>query len=274
MKTKLKVGQLLEVLKRLNPALAERLQGKENEDVLRKSRASDLVAEGIQPGERAAIRYVSTRDEDRDHEILVPKGCDLSEFKLAPHVLWGHNYSEPPIGSDEWIEADEQGLLAKTRFAQTPRGEEIWTLVRDGHLRTSSVGFVPMEYVERDGPGWTEVTKKLGKTWAVELDHFASVNRIYTKWLLLEHSDVSVPANPNALTVAIGKGLKLSDDLLKQLMVDLPEPDSQPEIPEAPQRKVFLLDVKGTAEARRRRVRAAVDEAIACHVGRLERLDQ
>lgn len=212
-----KVGNLLPVLRRLNPALAERLKEHENSDVCRKGTARPVNE--ILPGERAAIQYVSTRDKDRDDEVLVPDGCDLSDFKLAPQVLWAHNYSEPPIGSDQWIRSDGYGVLAKTVYATTPRAEEIWQLKRDGHLKTSSVGFVPMESVDRDGPGWAEVIKRLGKKWEIENpeEHFASVRRIYPKWLMLEHSDVPVPSNIHALVQAIGKGISLSPEIVRQI---------------------------------------------------------
>lgn len=210
----------------------------EDAPALRKQAAS--VPEEVAEGERAVIGYVSTRDIDRDHEILVPEGAILDEFLLAPQVLWGHNYAEPPIGSDEWIRSDGYGLKAKTRYATTERAEEIFTLKREGHLRTSSVGFVPIEFVDKDGAGWAEVVKRLGKKWGVGEEHFAEVKRIFTKWLLLEHSDVSVPANPHALTLAVAKGLGLGDGIIKELGIKvepaeppaptltMPEPEGEP----------------------------------------------
>jgi hypothetical protein len=192
---------------------------------LRKSFAK--APEELDEGSRSVISYVSTRDMDRDKEILVPGGCILTEFLLAPQVLWGHDYSEPPIGSDDWIKVDAYGIKAKTRYATTDRAEEIWTLKREGHLRTSSVGFIPIEFVDKGSSGWSEVIKQLGEKWEVTAKHFADVVRIYTKWLLLEHSDVSVPSNPHALTLSVAKGLKLSDKTIKELGIkdeEIPAP--------------------------------------------------
>jgi len=45
--------------------------------------------------------------------------------------------------------------------------------------------------------------------------------RIYTKWILLEHSDVPIPSNINALNIAVGKGLVISEDLLKDLREEI-----------------------------------------------------
>jgi len=215
---------LRKLLERCPTDLAARIR-----EIVPDADAASLIRKGIvrpveelAPGERAAIRWVSTRDIDRDREILVPEGAILDEFRKAPQVLWGHNYAEPPIGSDEWITADDYGIKAKTRFAETARAEDIWSLVRDGHLKTSSVGFVPVESVEADGPGWSEVTKRLGKKWGI--DDFSGVDRIFTKWLLLEHSDVSVPANINAVVTAVAKGLKVSEKTLSELGIEPGEP--------------------------------------------------
>ncbi|MDO8794387.1 MAG: HK97 family phage prohead protease [Vicinamibacterales bacterium] len=183
-------------------------------------KAAVQPVEELADGERAAIRYVSTRDIDRDSEIMVPKGAELTQFRLAPQVLWGHDYSQPPIGSDEWIQVDDYGLKAKTLFATTPRADEIWTLVKEGHLRTSSIGFVPLESVQSGGPGWAAEVNKLSRQWEMESTEFESVKQIYTKWLLLEHSDVSVPANIHALTQAVAKGLTLSLMLRKDLGIE------------------------------------------------------
>ena len=174
--------------------------------------------ESLKEGERAIIQYVSTRDLDRDNEILMPKGCDLSEFKKAPQVLWGHNYSMPPIGSDKWIKADDKGLLAKTEYAETPRGEEVWQLRKAGHLRTSSVGFIPLETTTPEKDDWKETCDELKDTCPEFKKVKDKVKRIIKKWLLLEHSDVSVPANINALTVAVAKcEIDLSDEIRTEL---------------------------------------------------------
>jgi len=187
--------------------------------VIRKRMVRDI--EEVKPGERAVIQYVSTFHGDRDREVMVPKGAILDDFKKAPQVLWGHDYSQPPIGSDEWIKVDDKGILAKTIYATTPRAEEIFRLKQEKHLRTQSVGFVPIEYVERDGPGWAATTKALARKWDVDTDtHFKDVDRIHTKWLLLEHSDVSVPSNINALQLAVSKGLEVSPEMLRDLGVD------------------------------------------------------
>ena len=221
-------------LAKLLPMLPEPVAAKVQEDHVEgelRRKGFARAAEEVLPGERAVIRYVSTRDIDRDKEILLPEGAILADFLLAPQVLWGHNYAEPPIGSDEWVRADDYGIKVKTIFATTDRAQEVWTLIQEGHLRTNSVGFIPIEFVENGEAGWGEVTQRLMKQWGVGGEHFADVECIYTKWLLLEHSDVPVPSNIHALNLAIGKGLKVSDELVKQLGVKAEE-DAPPSLPE------------------------------------------
>ena len=226
MKTELLLSKLLPVLPEdVQQAISQELPDTSEVTVLRKAASAD--ADELQEGERAAIRYVSTRDKDRDDEIMLPSGAMLEQFKLAPQVLWGHNYSEPPIGSDEWIRADDYGLKAKTIYASTTRAEEVWTLVKEGHLKTSSVGFIPLESVRAEDSKWKPLTTRLSQKWGVNDEYFSSVSKIHTKWLLLEHSDVSVPSNIHALTQAVAKGLKISAELCKDLGVEQ-WPDQKP----------------------------------------------
>jgi len=174
-------------------------------------------ADEIVDGERAVIKWVSTRDVDRYNEILVPGGVVLTEYLLSPVVLLNHNYAELPIGIDEWIKADNYGVKAKVRYADTERAEEVYQLNKQGIMNASSVGFYPLEYVERGASGWDDLTKKLGADWGEKPGYFKNVSLIYTKWVLVEHSDVSVPANPHALNIMVGKGFQAYDDELQPM---------------------------------------------------------
>lgn len=170
-------------------------------------------------GERAEIGYVSTIDIDRDKEIMLPSGCDLRQFNLAKQVLWGHDYNLPPIGRAQWIKLDKKkspyGILAKTEYAKTDRAEEIWQLVKGGFLKTFSVGFIPVKSVRQGADDWDKTCDKL-KSEGYDFDR-TKVARIYTKWILLEYSKVSVASDPYALTQAVAKGMKLSEDLCAEL---------------------------------------------------------
>lgn len=219
MKMKLKLKNILPVLPRAVQEGISDIVDNPDEAVLDRKTAT-VKQTDLKEGERAITQYVSTRDMDRDNEVLMPRGCILSQFKKAPQVLWGHNYNEPPIGKDEWIEIDERGIKCKTIYAETPRGEELWTLRKGGFLKTSSVGFIPLETVSKGQDGFDKLITKLEGTWPEFKKTKDKVQKIIKKWLLLEHSDVSVPANINALTLAVAKGdMAISDDLINELGV-------------------------------------------------------
>lgn len=173
--------------------------------------------------ERVAVNYASTRKVDRDKEVIVPDGVILSQFKKAPVLLWGHQWSETPIGSDRQIASDGYGLLAKSAFADTNKGREIWKLVKGRHLRTSSIGFVPMQYVSNGSEKFGPLVDKLSKLWPDFTRQVAdNVRGIVPKSLLLEHSLVGVPANIDSLVLAVSsKSLDVTADILKELGVDV-----------------------------------------------------
>jgi len=204
MESRVPLASLMPVLPADMAGQIKEIVGDVEEAVVHRKTAVDRKAKPLDPGEREVLQYVSTRDVDREAEILAPDGCVLTEFKKAPQVLWGHDYSKPPIGSDRVIEKDGYGIRAITKYAETEMGNDIWLLRRDGHLNTSSVGFVPMKTTRRGDDGWDSLTKKLSAKWQMDVAKFEKVDAVVSRWLLLEHSDVSVPANINARTIAVG----------------------------------------------------------------------
>lgn len=132
----------------------------------------------------------STGDVDRDKEVIDPKGWELGNFRKNPVILWAHNYSELPIGIAEKIEQTDKGLVIKGRFASAeanPKAQQIKKLYEEGIQQAVSVGFIPLERDEHD-------------------------DSIITKAELLELSFVPVPANPNALALAMSKGFDPKKD--------------------------------------------------------------
>ena len=210
-------------LDRLLPALPvetrEALQSTEGFSADAEVKRRTASAPVLEEGERAVVRYLSTRDVDRDREVLVPGGAVTTEWEKAPQWLWGHDYSIPPIGRASEISVDDRGVKAKVTYAETPRAEEVWQLIKGGFLTTASVGFIALERRYKGEPEWASLVKKLNKAWGVDLEG-AGAEVITTKWVVIEASDVPVPANPNALVTAIAKGLSLSDDIIEQLHIE------------------------------------------------------
>ena len=185
-------------LKEVNPKLAESIAKeykiKEN-DLL-------LVRKGLVPadvkieeGERAVISYITTGTVDRDKEIMDPKGAVLKDYRKHPVVLFGHDYRSLPIGMNEWIKFDPEknALIAKTIYANTPEAEKVFQYRKDGFPLAESIGFIPLKFEDLD----TEEKQKAHN----------GAKRIYNKWILLEYSDVAIPSNPEALQIAVAKGL-------------------------------------------------------------------
>ena len=179
----------------------------------------------VQKGERAVIRYITTANIDRDKEIIVPSGVMLDDFRKNPSVLYAHNYGALPVGKDIWIKEDEKGILAKTVYAKHQFADDVYNLVSDGFLNANSIGFIPVKSVTKKDKEWKTVTEMLMKDYGIEEDNINKAERIYTKWILLEHSDVPVPSNPEALNLAVSKGeIEIySDQIKKDLEITKPE---------------------------------------------------
>lgn len=63
--------------------------------------------------------------------------------------LGHHNKSVNPLGRGEVLRDDAAGLYGEFRVSKTQAGDDALELVRDGALDAFSVGFLPVESVER-----------------------------------------------------------------------------------------------------------------------------
>jgi HK97 family phage prohead protease len=131
---------------------------------------------------------ISCGVEDRDGDILDPRGVVTTNYFKNPVVLWSHRYDAPPIGKTRALRATTDARLeADVEFAPTAFAQEVKQLVDGGFIRAASVGFNPITYEPRPGKGYH-----------------------HTRWELLEWSVVSIPSNPDALIVAAqSKGLQV-----------------------------------------------------------------
>lgn len=130
------------------------------------------------------IAIASSEVQDRQGEVVEVDGWDLKNFKKNPVLLLFHDHHSLPVGKAQKIWIEEKGAKKKLMFKPvfeeiTERGKAIAELVRQGFIKTFSVGFSPLD---SDG------------------------NR-FTKQELLEISLVNVPANPEAMMLAY-KSLK------------------------------------------------------------------
>lgn len=140
-------------------------------------------------GEGILEAVVATDSRDRHGEILDMNGLDLSKYKMNPIVLWAHDYASTPIGKTLSIRKSEGKLIAKIQFAihEDSFAHKVYKLYKGGYMKAFSIGFIPLEM---DGDR-------------------------YTKSEMIEHSAVPVPANSEALALAISKGIIKSNDINK-----------------------------------------------------------
>lgn len=156
--------------------------------------ASIPTVKKIDEDARTIEHVISTGVEDRDGDTINPRGWILDEFLKNPIVLFGHRHDMPPIARAVKLKASEKGLEALTQFP--PKGvsdlaDTVFDLNRLGFIRSWSVGFDPVKFTTRDDGGIAFEEQKL-----------------------LEYSSVPVPANIDAVNLAVQKGI-MTEKMLK-----------------------------------------------------------
>lgn len=141
-------------------------------------------------GELQQIAFIiSDQSKDRYGDTVSADGWDFTAYNTNRVLLWAHDYGMPPVGEmgEPWKTVGNKIKAVVDRWVPeslSPFAAAIEGMVRQGFLKTVSVGFRPAEYSYND-------------------DY--SIN--YIKQELLEVSVVPVPANPNALVAAKSAGL-------------------------------------------------------------------
>lgn len=247
---------------------------------------SEYVRKGLVPsdlefavGAREVTSYITTLEKDRDDEVVLPEGARLKEYRGNPVVPFCHNYYELPVGSNIWIKPDSKkspsALVARTRYANHDKANDIYNYRRDGFPLAESIGFAPLKWTSEGDDGWDEALAD----WRTRYGNYALSNwrkafraagepfrkadlekleveglkmllldklgdsadgakelaellkgripkdkdnplRIYTDWVLYEYSDVVVPSNPRAVSIAVSKGL-LTDEAAARFAGDV-----------------------------------------------------
>jgi HK97 family phage prohead protease len=149
--------------------------------------AAAELAEGEQDADVATF-VISTRRVDSYNSTLNPNGWKRDDFLANPVVLFGHDQSSLPVAQDiaNFVDENER-LIGTARFTTADLysfGNTVGRMVRAGFLRTASVGFDPLAYVEAEDR-------------AEDDDQFTPVD--FTEQQLLEWSVVPVPANADCL---------------------------------------------------------------------------
>ena len=180
----------------------------------------EIIAE-----ERAVVHYVTTTTADDCYQtVWAPDGFDFGRIEKTRSVFYAHRYRDAlPIGGMMWIKPDKRGVLAKTRFARTQMGEDLWMLTQDLMITGWSHGSDPRAWVEKGAKDFDALVKKYGFTGVFDV--------IFTDALMYEYSSTGVPANPDAINRAralIQDGRLRSELLIRDISERVGDGDSLP----------------------------------------------
>src|SRR5437899_4618563 len=133
---------------------------------------------------------VSDETLDRYGEIITASGWPLDNYRKNPVIQNAHQYGDVifTLGKAVQTEVVGSALVQRWEFAveANPFARVAYGLYRGGFLNSASVGFIPMR--------WENGNEKTA--WS----------RKYLEQELLEVSAVGIPANPNALMLALKAG--------------------------------------------------------------------
>jgi len=157
------------------------------------------LAVKMTPDNDPDVLHMRASDEtlDRYDEVVDAAGWQLDHYNRNPVIQNAHQYGDIlfTIGRAERTVVEGGALVQTWRFAskENPMAKIARDLYRGRFLHASSVGFIPREWVNGDKS--------------------SAFRRKYTKSELLEVSAVGIPANPNALALAVKAGAVEVSDL-------------------------------------------------------------
>lgn len=169
----------------------------------------------LEKGSRRVQARISTTAIDRDGDVILPSGLDASDFRKNPVVLMQHD-QDRVLGKATNLRTTPNAVIAEVEFAARPKTlpenaewppDTVLDLFQQGVLKAFSVGFqVP-------AGGVREASEK-------DVARFGDgVRSVITNWKLLEFSVVSVPANQDALALAVSKGMVPDGQVVRDLGV-------------------------------------------------------
>lgn len=214
---------------------------------------AEYIRKGIVPsdmefvkGERSVISTISTLAVDRDGEVVLPEGMDNTHFRMNPVVTFGHNYGDLPVGESMWEKPypaqNPTELRAKTRYPSAkanPFSEQLLQYQREDFPLAKSIGFIPVKKVTPGDKNWDESVKSWRKRRtasfqekglkAHEIPNEPDPKLIHSEWIILEFSDVPIPSNPEAVNIAVSKGLLTQDSAKAYLPIEEQAEDNDTE---------------------------------------------
>ncbi len=197
--------------------------------------------------ERVLNFRISTETPDSYNDVIKADGWDLERFEKNPVVLWAHSHYQPPVGQALSIGVDGDALVASAKFADAETyafADTVYRLLQKKYLRATSVGFFPKEWTfDEDRGGYNFIANEL-----------------------FEFSIVPVPANPDALALAVKDGIDckpLKEWAEKTLDMWAPEDSVALWVPRAQIEAIYKSLTPGVTPILTESEKAAEAEAIA-----------
>ncbi len=164
-----------------------------NREIMTVDKIAEIAAVSDSAENSEFVFTISTNNIDRCNDIMIPGGALLDNYRRNPVVLTQHRSYDYPFGRTTNIEVTATGLVATAKFHDyTDEAKLIIKLLNGGYLNAASIGFAPLEWLDRT-PLDGEV---LHPTYDIPQV------REYTKWDLHEWSVVTIPANGYAVRPA------------------------------------------------------------------------
>ena len=177
-------------------------------------------------GARSTLDFIASDETlDRYHEIIMASGWRLDHYRQNPVFQNAHQYGDVifTLGKALLTEVRNGRLYQRIEFATdvNPMAKIAYGLYKGRFLNAVSVGFIPLKW--EDAESSSLAAPKL-------LSEGGIPRRRYLEQELLEVSAVGIPANPNALALAVKSGaldksdLKELADLLRLTLAVEPKP--------------------------------------------------
>jgi hypothetical protein len=165
---------------------------------------------------------------DRYGEIISPAGWNLDTYRRNPVFQNSHQYGNIIFTLGKALITEVRSapstlnsqpstfLFQRIQFAveANPVAKIAHALYAGGFLKAVSVGFIPLRW--EDAPESSSFSSSSSSSSSSEV---RQVRRRYLEQELLEVSAVAIPANPNALTLALKSGALEKSDLQNTLDV-------------------------------------------------------
>lgn len=220
---KLKLFSILDDMRVAMPGLVDQLGSDYTDETIlvRKSAPSEILE--VEAASRIIVGKITTLDVDTYNEVVLPEGMDKTSYEKNNVVLWGHNYGDfLPHAECKWLRAyptkSPVEIRAGTQYYEAspsalfPNNGEIYDYRSKRRPLGYSIGFIPKVTITQELEEWDDVLEQWQDRYSVytrgkiKKADMPMPDLFYKDWVMLEYSDVVVPANPGAVAVYVEKG--------------------------------------------------------------------